>query len=75
MDPNSSPPLDLNLSLGNIDLGSLPEEVRKLQEDAKLDSFLKQALALRKSGIGMLIVFAAPLNCSAFHLFGETILV
>lgn len=50
---NSRTAIDFSVDLGEFDINTFPEEVRKLHEEGKLKKLLKQAVGLRRNKTGM----------------------
>lgn len=50
---SNSTDIDLSVDLGEFDINTFSEEVRKLHEEGKLKKFLKQALGMRQSKISL----------------------
>ncbi|EJD76071.1 hypothetical protein LOAG_16904 [Loa loa] len=56
---NSTAAIDFSVDLGEFDINTFPEEVRKLHEEGKLKKLLKQAVGLRQNKTGV----SAKVDC------------
>ncbi|CAG9531657.1 unnamed protein product [Cercopithifilaria johnstoni] len=56
---NSATAIDVSFDLGEFDISTFPEEVRKLYEEGKLKKLLKQAIGLRRNKTGV----SAKVSC------------
>uniref|UniRef100_A0A915PMT4 Uncharacterized protein n=1 Tax=Setaria digitata TaxID=48799 RepID=A0A915PMT4_9BILA len=59
MTSSSTTAIDFSVDLGEFDVSTFPEEVRKLHEEGKLKKLLKQAVGLKRSKTGI----SAKVDC------------
>lgn len=56
---NSGTAIDFSVDLGEFDINTFPEEIRKLHEEGKLKKLLKHAIGLKrhKTGVSSILCF------------------